>query len=181
MVAARAQVIWSMDSARGSKCSPEIVHFVDRSKRRQATTTQDKVPTNKKVNSDANKGEKKNELTFDMRQTRMEVFKFGISGLDDTAKLDAKTAHAIKLGAKPPKNKSINYKDLLEEKKKEKEQARQLREESARYKLENPFKSKAIKGKKRKRDVNDVGKLNCQPGVYRGGVQVIKKSKLFSK
>ena len=154
--------------------SPQIVHFVER--KRKANKEKSNVVVNDTIDE-----KKKNELTLDMRRTRMEIFKFGISGLDETAKVDAKTAHAIKLGAKPPKNKSINYKDLLQEKKREKERVKQLREESARYKLENPFKRKPIKVKKRKRDINDVGKLNCQPGIYKGGVQVIKKSKLFTK
>lgn len=168
-----------MDESRikhGGKLSPEIVHY---SSKRKLLSNKKIIKSNNDVKEESS--EKEKVLTFDMRKARMDVFKFGISGLDETAKVDAKTAHAIKLGAKPRKNKSINYKVLLEEKKREKEQERQLREESARYKLENPFKSKPIKGKKRKKDVNDVGKLNCQPGIYKNGVQVIKKSKLFSK
>lgn len=152
----------------------EIVHFTERRKKKSTNNDVGHEETSKSTSN-------QNNLTFDMRRTRMEVFKFGLSGMDDKGKVDAKTAHAIKLGARAPKNKFANYKDLMAQKKKEKEEAIQSRIEDARYKLTIPGKSQASKSKKRKKDINDVGKLNCQPGVFKGGALVIKKSKLFNK
>ena len=48
---------------------------------------------------------KKEEATkdpqeFDFRKARHDVFKFGVSGLDTASKLDAKIAHAVRLGAR---------------------------------------------------------------------------------
>lgn len=154
--------------------TPEIVHFSDRRKKKN-TSNQVKDEETSNITPSRSKA------TLDMRRTRMEVFKFGLSGMDDKGKVDAKTAHAIKLGARPPKNKFANYKDIMAQKKQEKEEAIQSRIEAARYKLTIPGKSQSTKNKKRKKDANDVGKFNPQPGVFKGGALVIKKSKLFSK
>lgn len=54
---------------------------------------------------------------FDIKRAKHEVFTFGTSGLESKDKEVAKIALAVKLGAKPPKNKYKNYKDLLAEKK----------------------------------------------------------------
>ncbi|XP_026462004.1 uncharacterized protein C1orf131 homolog [Ctenocephalides felis] len=55
---------------------------------------------------------------IDMKKARFEIMKFGISGFDTKKKEEAKVQLAIKLGAKPPKNKYKNYKELISEKKK---------------------------------------------------------------
>lgn len=55
--------------------------------------------------------------TFDIKRAKHEVLQFGTSGLESKDKEVAKIALAVKLGAKPPKNKYKNYKDLLAEKK----------------------------------------------------------------
>ncbi|XP_062565515.1 uncharacterized protein C1orf131 homolog [Armigeres subalbatus] len=57
---------------------------------------------------------------FDISRARKEVINYGISGLDRETKHEAKVALAIKLGAKPPKNQYRNYKEILEERKREK-------------------------------------------------------------
>jgi hypothetical protein len=71
-------------------------------------------PTRQKPKKD------KNEVTFD--RARREVLNFGISGSNSTEKSDQITQLLLKLGAKPPKNKAKNYKDILEEKKKQREE-----------------------------------------------------------
>ena len=42
----------------------------------------------------------KDPQEFDFRKARHDVFKFGVSGLDTASKLDAKIAHAVRLGAR---------------------------------------------------------------------------------
>lgn len=66
---------------------------------------------------DVNKPEEDTD-EFDIKRARHEVIRFGISGFDSKEKEDAKVTMAIKLGAKPPKRKYQNYKELLQEKKK---------------------------------------------------------------
>ncbi|GLV31091.1 hypothetical protein CBL_12164 [Carabus blaptoides fortunei] len=52
----------------------------------------------------------------DMKRARHEVLKFGMSGFDPEKKEEAKVKLAITLGAKPPKNKYKNYKQLQADK-----------------------------------------------------------------
>ncbi|KAB0799208.1 hypothetical protein PPYR_07088 [Photinus pyralis] len=80
-------------------------------KKKQKQTSSSSSPTTKNEKSNV----------FDIKKARYEVLKFGISGLDHNKKQEAQIRLAIKLGAKPPKNKYKNYKELLEERKKEKE------------------------------------------------------------
>jgi hypothetical protein len=58
------------------------------------------------------------DSSFNMTRARNEVINFGMSGFDTADKKSAQIALAIKLGAKPPKNKHRNYKEILEEKRK---------------------------------------------------------------
>uniref|UniRef100_A0A8D8JV72 Uncharacterized protein C1orf131 homolog n=1 Tax=Culex pipiens TaxID=7175 RepID=A0A8D8JV72_CULPI len=64
---------------------------------------------------------KEDPQTFDISRARKEVINFGISGFDRDTKHEAKVALAIKLGAKAPKNPYRNYKEILEERKRQKE------------------------------------------------------------
>lgn len=61
----------------------------------------------------------KDEVTF--QSARREVMNFGIAGSAASDKLDLNQQLAIKLGARPPKNPTRNYKEILEEKRKQKE------------------------------------------------------------
>jgi hypothetical protein len=58
---------------------------------------------------------------FNIKKAKHEVIKYGMSGFDPQKKEEAKMQLAIKLGAKPPKNKYKNYKILKEERAKHKE------------------------------------------------------------
>lgn len=60
---------------------------------------------------------------FDLKRAKHEVLNFGISGFETNDKVAAKIALAVKLGARPPKNQYTNYKDLLAEKKRQREEA----------------------------------------------------------
>uniref|UniRef100_A0A182ILX1 Uncharacterized protein n=1 Tax=Anopheles atroparvus TaxID=41427 RepID=A0A182ILX1_ANOAO len=60
---------------------------------------------------------KEDPTIFDISKARKEVINFGLSGLDKDSKLQATVALAIKLGAKAPKNKCRNYREILEERK----------------------------------------------------------------
>ncbi|XP_026764477.2 uncharacterized protein C1orf131 [Galleria mellonella] len=66
----------------------------------------------------------KSKKDLDLKKIRHEVVKFGMSGFDSTKKEEAKIALAVSLGAKPPKQKYINYKELMEKRKQEKQQAK---------------------------------------------------------
>lgn len=100
----------------------------------------------------------------DIRRVKREVIKFGLTGFDAKAKQEAKIEHAIRLGAKPPKKKFVNYKELKAEK------ARQLQEAEEKKKLMDAGKVKGVsndKGKKylalKKRKDNilqDYGKVS---------------------
>ncbi|KAF7285375.1 hypothetical protein GWI33_010774 [Rhynchophorus ferrugineus] len=60
------------------------------------------------------------QKSFDVRKMKHEIVKFSIEGFDKEKKEEVKRNLAIKLGAKPPRNKRKNYKQLLIEKKREK-------------------------------------------------------------
>ncbi|XP_047115286.1 uncharacterized protein C1orf131 [Schistocerca piceifrons] len=99
-------------------------------------------------NSSSKKNAKKSVLNssdIDIRRVKREVIKFGLSGFDAKTKQEAKIEQAIRLGAKPPKKKYVNYKELKAEK------ARQLQEAEEKKKLMDAGKIKGVssdKGKK---------------------------------
>lgn len=62
------------------------------------------------------------QMEFDMQKARYEVLKFGMKGFDKEKQKKDKISMAIKLGAKPPKKEYKNYKELMAEKKVQKEE-----------------------------------------------------------
>uniref|UniRef100_A0A0K8RKX1 Uncharacterized protein n=1 Tax=Ixodes ricinus TaxID=34613 RepID=A0A0K8RKX1_IXORI len=66
------------------------------------------------------------ELNF--RKAKFDVIKFGIKGLEKPKQVEAKIALAVQLGAKPPKNKYVNYKQLIQERKQQKDIAKEQKE-----------------------------------------------------
>ncbi|XP_074113367.1 uncharacterized protein LOC141536618 [Cotesia typhae] len=70
-----------------------------------------------------NQSQEEEDQEKQMKRLRWEVLKFGSSGLAGTDKKKSKVALAISLGAKPPKNRRMNYKNLKLKKSKEKEEA----------------------------------------------------------
>lgn len=76
-----------------------------------------------KSNPSASKASPTNSSEFDMKRAKHEVLNFGISGFEVNDKVAAKIALAVKLGARPPKNAYVNYKDLLTQKRNDREAA----------------------------------------------------------
>uniref|UniRef100_L7LZE0 Uncharacterized protein n=1 Tax=Rhipicephalus pulchellus TaxID=72859 RepID=L7LZE0_RHIPC len=66
-----------------------------------------------------------NEISF--KKARHDVLKFGIKGLDKPKQEEAKIALAVQLGAKPPKNSYLNYKELVNDRKEKKVKEREER------------------------------------------------------
>ncbi|XP_077526886.1 uncharacterized protein LOC144138469 isoform X2 [Haemaphysalis longicornis] len=71
-----------------------------------------------------------NEISF--KKARYDILKFGIKGLDKPEKEEAKIALAVQLGAKPPKNKYVNYKEFIHQKREEKAKEREEKIANAR-------------------------------------------------
>ena len=64
----------------------------------------------------------------EMKRARYDVIKFGMSGLQGVESHRAKIASAVALGARPPKNRRINYKRLKELKSKTRETSQRKNE-----------------------------------------------------
>jgi hypothetical protein len=105
----------------------------------------------------SNDKELKTELN--MKRTRFEVMKFAMAGYKAKDKEDAKVALAIELGAIPPKNKYINYKEIITQRKQEK------------FETEEAEKLQALgkKKKKSKLDAQFAGRGRGR-GRGRGGI-----------
>lgn len=83
--------------------------------------------------------------------------------------------------SQPPKNKYVNYKVLMAERKKEKEkEALDKNEGRDRFSSTSIPTSKRVE-KKKKKNINDVPGLDYQVGKYRSGVQVVKRQDLMRK
>lgn len=75
--------------------------------------------------NNTNKVETREDQEKQMKKLRFEVMKFGMTGLSKAKARQANLELAIKLGAKPPKNKRQNYKKLKERKQKEEEKKKE--------------------------------------------------------
>ncbi|EEZ98488.1 hypothetical protein TcasGA2_TC000985 [Tribolium castaneum] len=75
-----------------------------------------------KIEISNEKPQNKKSEDFNIRRAKHEIVKFGMSGFDPEKKEEAKIQLAIKLGAKPKKNKYKNYKLLKEERAKLKQE-----------------------------------------------------------
>ncbi|CAH1799023.1 unnamed protein product [Owenia fusiformis] len=112
---------------------------------------------------------------INMGRARAEILQLVITGLDGTKKEDAKRELALKLGAKPPKNEYVNYKDLLVINKEKKIKEEEKREMDRKLGLRV---TKAKKKETKKKSKDDIGYLDGQIGRYRSGVQVIDKREI---
>ena len=101
----------------GLTSAPEVVTFVDHKKRNKS-----KQEGATGISNADERGSVANRKEITMKEARFQVFKFGVSGMDKKSKEEANTALAVRLGAKPEKNKFLDYKDLKEERKLEKEE-----------------------------------------------------------
>ncbi|XP_061174628.1 uncharacterized protein C1orf131 homolog [Saccostrea echinata] len=110
---------------------------------------------------------------IDLKSARLDVQKFGIKGFSEEKKEAAMESLLVKLGAKPKKNKAHNYKEYQEMVKKQKVEEREKRELDR--KLGYKVQKKVVA---RKKDRNDVGRVDGQVGKYKHGVQFVTKQDL---
>lgn len=100
---------------------------------------------------------RKQEL--DMKRYRYDVIKFGMSGFEKKEARHAKIALAVSLGAIPPKNKRINYKRLLKERKEEKAK------EKKKEKFASGFSSSQLLMKNRTKDKSKIYNKKEKDGI----------------
>lgn len=97
----------------------ECVHFSDRNRKtKKQNAGNNKLKTDENVNDEV-----------DIKKLKREVVKYGLTGFSAKKKQAAKIEMAVRLGAKPPPNKYLNYKELKVEKQKltkEREEEQQL-------------------------------------------------------
>ncbi|XP_068223052.1 uncharacterized protein C1orf131 homolog [Palaemon carinicauda] len=116
----------------------------------------------------------KEELEREMKKMRFEIFKLGMGGFSKEKKKETRVALAIKLGAKPRKNKHVSYKDLLVMKKNEKIQKKAQQEMEKEMGIKDKKKAKPdLKEKKRKPRA-----YSSQVGRYKDGVLSLSKKDL---
>lgn len=126
----------------------------------------------KKMDSGENSEETSGSV-IDLKSARLDVQKFGIKGFSEDKKDAAMEALLVKLGAKPKKNKAYNYKEYQEIVKRQKVEETEKRELDR--KLGYKVKKKIVA---RKKDRNDVGRVDGQVGKYKHGVQFVTKKDL---
>lgn len=100
-----ARVQTKAAARRGQQLPVEVVSFFGRRPVRKFTTPVDQ--SNEKPQAAMHQVERKQ---FNLKRARFEVSQLCMKSLKDTSKVQAKEALAISLGAKPNKNKGINYK-----------------------------------------------------------------------
>lgn len=88
----------------------------------------------------------KKKLTFE--SAKREIINFGIAGSNVTEKSDLSQQLAIKLGAKPKKNQGRNYKEILEEKRKQKNVEKVDQRKISGSFASHQFRSQKLKGRK---------------------------------
>ncbi|CAF4145053.1 unnamed protein product [Rotaria sordida] len=145
------------------KPSVETIAFRDPSKKKKILN---------KSNTSSPVSQQNENVEFDLEKARFDVHKFGIKGFEKSKYEDARVALAVGLGAKPPKRKFINYRELIEQnrakKAKEKEE-----EENARLLGDIFHKSPNNKQKSKQKRIGegDVGSMRFSSvGKFQGGV-----------
>ncbi|CAF0974256.1 unnamed protein product [Rotaria sordida] len=145
------------------KPSVETIAFRDPSKKKKILN---------KSNTSSPVSQQNENVEFDLEKARFDVHKFGIKGFEKSKYEDARVALAVNLGARPPKRKFINYRELIEQnrakKAKEKEE-----EENARLLGDIFHKSPNNKQKSKQKRIGegDVGLMRFSSvGKFQGGV-----------
>jgi len=96
-------------------------------------------------------------IEIDMKKTRYEIMKFGISSLSSQELVDAETKLAISLGAKPNKRQAINYKELQAQRKKDRDLLKDQEAGMVKPKLKGVAKKKSQTGKAASKDKKQMG------------------------
>ncbi|XP_078451939.1 40S small subunit processome assembly factor 1 isoform X1 [Lampetra fluviatilis] len=114
------------------------------------------------------------ETGFSIEKARLEVHKFGLTGYSRERQRECERARAIRLGAKPPKPEYINYKELLNRKRQQKEEAEKRHREEAESGVFNK-KKKGRRHVESKRGWHDDLGVEGMPGRFRGGALLLSK------
>ena len=163
----------------GLTSAPEVVTFVDHKKRNKSKQAGDTG-----ISNADERGSVANRKEITMKEARFQVFKFGVSGMDKKSKEEANTALAVRLGAKPERNKFLDYKDLKEERKLEKEEKEMMEEERKRS-LQGVRKSSNTNGLAIKKGSNlkvkkKGSKSDFKVGSFDGGMLKLSQKDLNS-
>jgi len=155
-------VIQTLASKVKGADAPEMVTFVDHKNRKKA---KDKGPSE---NIPINIHDNRKEVT--MKQARFEVFQLGVSAMDKKSRVDANTALAIRLGAKPAKNEVMEYSKLKEERAKDKEEHKQKLEDDRNALQGMKQKKKSTKEKGTSKSKAKKGSGQMKVGSFDGGM-----------
>ena len=158
----------------------EVVTFVDHKKRsKSAGAAVAPVLSEKQTTPRGGKEVTMKQAT--MKQARFEVFKFGVSGMDKKSQEEANTALALRLGAKPQKNKGVEYKQLKEDRIKEKEE-KKVKEEEHRNSLQGVRKSNksGMTAKKSANKSKKGKKGEFKVGAFDGGMLKLSQKDISS-
>ena len=159
----------------GLSSVPEVVTFVDHKKRNKKTDN--------KIEEIGDIVKSINSKEISLKDARFEVFKLGVSGMDKKSRDEANTALAIKLGAKPSKNKFVEYKQLKEDRIVEKEE-RRLQEEERINSMEGVKKSTNKNSSTMKKSGNKKkkkgSKKDFKVGSFDGGMLKLSQKDLNS-
>jgi hypothetical protein len=101
-----ARVLTKAAARRKQQPPVEVVSFCGRRSVKKVTATTDQ--SNEELLQAAMPEVERKQ--FNLKRARFEVSQLCMKSLKDTSKVEAKEALAISLGAKPNKNKGINYK-----------------------------------------------------------------------
>lgn len=142
----------------------------------KCTTFESHKPKQKSLTNKKSNSVEKPSNIFDIKRSKHEVFKFGTSGLESKDKEVAKIALAMKLGAKPSKNKYVNYKDLLAEKR---VQLDRERESEALSRMGKNAQGGAAVTYKQMKSANKQRKLNAPINQHYGVInpKIVKRKK----
>ncbi|XP_071851759.1 uncharacterized protein [Apostichopus japonicus] len=156
------------------KNGPEVIVFEDRAKRKKISEADQEATDESFVTS---KGH--------LRELSHEVYQFGLSGFDFENKEKLEMQRAIKLGAKPPKNTHVPYKEFMKLQKEKKQEELKQREIDRKMGMQVKKKSS---DRDRKRELilrksgfwqDSTKKRNFiadgQVGKFKSGVQVLSK------
>ena len=157
---------------------PEVVKFIDHKKRKsqEKGLIEDNV-----INSNQPRPSQIKSKEITLKDARFEVFKFGVSGMDRESKEEANKALAVRLGAKPQKNKFVEYKQLKEDRLAEKEAVR-IQEEERQQSLQGVRKKsgKSNAPKKSSKVKKKGSKTDFKVGTFDGGMLKLSSKELNS-
>lgn len=117
-----------------------------------------------------------NDPRTNLNNLRREVHSFALKGFNKTKQKDLRIRQLIKLGAKPPKNKSMTIKELKEKRFHEKQLERQSKmlEKDQGHKISSTS-AGTMKKNRSKKDRNDIGGLEGQIGRHKRGITKLSK------